>query len=117
MRLAHDQRHFTYIIKDPLSILRYPRQLGFVPDAALRRKIAIYFTNVFGLPYNIILPLLPETMPRWGKVRIAGGGDAIRCQIVQSMKRQERDSSYVRVRVSTFSRHISSLTSVLSTRS
>ena len=42
-------------------------------------------------------------MPLWGKVRIANGGDAIRCQVAQSSKRQERDSSYVRVSVSIYS--------------
>ncbi|KAF8334592.1 uncharacterized protein EI90DRAFT_3120994 [Cantharellus anzutake] len=42
-----------------------------VPDAPLRRN----FTNVYLKPFREIIRWLPEVMPRWGKSRIAGGGD------------------------------------------
>ncbi|KAF9515818.1 hypothetical protein BS47DRAFT_1391321 [Hydnum rufescens UP504] len=83
----------------PLSILRRPRQLVYNPDKTIHRKIGIYFTNVFNKPYTIIVPLLPEIMPRWGKVRIAGGGDSIRSSIAQRGLGRQRDASFVRYEV------------------
>jgi hypothetical protein len=70
-----------------------------VPDADLRRRISLYFVRLFNVQANVILRKLPNTMTRWGKVRITNGGDKIRasCAVSAAQARVCRDSSFVRV--------------------
>ena len=84
------------LFTDPLSILRLPRVLRFKPDAKLRRQIAVYLATVYLKPWNFILDEIPEEMEKWGKVRIADGGDCIRTSLTGSNQRG-RDQSFVRV--------------------
>lgn len=84
---------------DPHSILRYPRFAQYAPATSLRRKLAAYFATVIpGFSVAFFLSILPDTMVRWGKVRIANGGDLIRTRVAQCGNRRERDASLVRVR-------------------
>jgi hypothetical protein len=53
---------------DPHAVLNRPQYKSDTPDNKLRRKIATYFCDALGSPLSKILPLLPEVMPRWGKV-------------------------------------------------
>jgi hypothetical protein len=77
--------------------LRPPRILTFKPDAPLRLKIAGYFQSVLGKEKRSdIEKRLPQVMPSWGKVRIAGGGDHI--QAASALKKvPKRDCTWVRV--------------------
>jgi hypothetical protein len=64
-------------------------------------KIAGYFQSMMegqrhGQRRNDIENKLPQIMPTWGKVRIAGGGDRIQAASA-STKTPERDCSWVRV--------------------
>ncbi|KIJ34351.1 hypothetical protein M422DRAFT_182303 [Sphaerobolus stellatus SS14] len=79
----------------PASILRFPRNLAYHADLTLRRKIAVYLSTEMEIPYNLLLPLIPQYMERWAKVRIAGGGDCIWTREAGA-NRSGRDQSYVR---------------------
>jgi hypothetical protein len=88
---------------DPHSILRTPHNRTFQPDERIRSKIAGYFHLVMqgygcGKRRKDIQTKLPEIMPSWGKVRIAGGGDYIQAASA-SNKIPERDCSWVRVSI------------------
>ncbi|KAF8325831.1 uncharacterized protein EI90DRAFT_2021511 [Cantharellus anzutake] len=83
----------------PASILGAPRNKKHIPNNSIRRKIAIYFTNVYNKPYQHIMKLLPEVMPRWGKSRIVGGGDKVSTLWAQERRTKYRDSSFVRYEV------------------
>lgn len=66
----------------------------YVPDTALRKKVAGYFSSALGKTPNTVLRLLPEVMPSWGKVR----GDSIRSASAAGKGvHPERNSSCARV--------------------
>ena len=88
---------FAHTCIDPLSIMRVPYQKHHAPTQDILRKIISYFHSVTGVPKNRIKQSLPEIMPTWGKVRIANGGDSIRCASSTRSEELERNSSYVRV--------------------
>lgn len=83
----------------PNSILRSPRKVDFKPDNDLRRRLILYLAVVYGCDSREIKQILPAVMTRWGKVRIANGGDKIRanCAVSAAQAHIIRDSSYVRV--------------------
>lgn len=81
---------------DNLSFLGTPYTAMFQPDDMLRDKIAGYFASVLGCKRKEILPELPKTMPRHGKVRIGEHGDTIQC-IMRNTGHDHRDASHVRV--------------------
>ncbi len=87
----------------PASILWSPCEKNYIPDPSLRRKVAIYLTNVYLKPLSEILKWLPEVMPRWGKSRIAGGGDKVSTMWAQSQRKKYHDSSFVRVSLQSLS--------------
>lgn len=92
------------IYTDGLTILRNPCVNNFVPDPGLQRKVAEYIRTTLPTPRPTVAQvckLLPDIMPRWGKVRIAGGGDHIRAKVAQYETRVERDVSFVRVSLNT----------------
>ncbi|KAJ7457314.1 hypothetical protein FB451DRAFT_1142567 [Mycena latifolia] len=81
----------------PLTILRTPYRKAYTPDEALRKKVAGYFSSVLSKPATRFLPLLPQIMPSWGKVRIVDG-DSIRSHSAAGKGTSpERNSSYIRV--------------------
>jgi hypothetical protein len=88
------------LLTDPHTILRPPRSHSHAPDAAVRLKISKYFAEVYACRSRDIGAILPPTMTRWGKVRIANGGDKIRSSSAVSQVQfiTTRDSSFVRVR-------------------
>ena len=88
---------FAHTCIDPLSILRVPYRKHHAPTPDILRKLISYFHSVTGIPKNRIKQSLPEVMPTWGKVRIANGGDSIRCASSTRSEELERNSSYVRV--------------------
>lgn len=82
---------------DPHSILRPPCTKSYMLNAAMQSKISRYFSAVMnGQKPNKIHKELPKSVPSWGKVRIAGGGDRIRAAVGRNSDR-ERNMSYVRV--------------------
>jgi hypothetical protein len=84
-------------LSDPQSILRPPYKKSYVLDATLKSKIARYFSAVMnGRKSSKITNELPNNMPSWGKVRVAGGGDRIRIASGRNSS-WERNMSYVRV--------------------
>jgi hypothetical protein len=62
----------------PNTILQSPRNHVFRPDLELRRRICLYFVEVYRCELAYIRGKLPDTMTKWGKVRIANGGDKMR---------------------------------------
>jgi hypothetical protein len=79
--------------------MRSPRTHGHKPEPDVRHKLAQYFAAVYGCCWAQVEEIMPEIMTRWGKVRIAGGGDNI-CStsavgVLQALI--WRDSSFVRV--------------------
>lgn len=83
----------------PNTILRSPRNHVFRPDPELRRRICLYFVEVYRCELAYIRGKLPDTMTKWGKVRIANGGDKMRCKcaVSDAQAANIRDSSFVRV--------------------
>ncbi|TFK33524.1 hypothetical protein BDQ12DRAFT_766734, partial [Crucibulum laeve] len=63
----------------PHSIFGFPYHKSFKPDDIVQQKIAGYFLAVTGKAQKNIIHHLPDIMPTWGKVKIANGGDSIRC--------------------------------------
>lgn len=64
-------------------------------DQSVRRKIAAHLVTQFGYSISHILPLVPEIMESWSKVRIQEG-DYIRTK--SNIANQEgRDQSFIRV--------------------
>ncbi|KAJ6451862.1 hypothetical protein C8R47DRAFT_998294, partial [Mycena vitilis] len=82
---------------DPQAVLRAPCSKEYSPDQALRRKIASYFSAVLGKLVRDIVPQLPETMPRWGKVRIVDGDHICCAWIGQKFSEEGRDMTFIRV--------------------
>jgi hypothetical protein len=83
---------------DQHSILRPPYKKSYTLSDALKSKISRYFSAVMEQKSAKIRKQLPENLPSWGKVRIAGGGDRIRTAAGRNLDR-ERNMSYVRVRL------------------
>jgi hypothetical protein len=85
--------------KVPNTILRSPRKQNFQPDQDLQRRISLYFARIYDRNAAEIRNLIPLTMTRWGKVRIANGGDKIRarCAVSAAQSLSIRDSSFIRV--------------------
>ncbi|KAF8190942.1 hypothetical protein K438DRAFT_1591480, partial [Mycena galopus ATCC 62051] len=86
-------------VSDPQAVLIRPKYKVNVPDTELRRKIGIYFRDVLGHPLNQLLPLLPQNMPRWGRVRIIDG-DSIHTAL--TLRRRDcivRGNSYYEIEV------------------
>ncbi|KAB5587951.1 Transposase family Tnp2 protein [Ceratobasidium theobromae] len=80
-------------------ILRFPRLRGFLLKPNVRKRVAQFFcTNNTSQTYRAWLDFIPERCERWGKLRIADGGDSIRsaiaCNPLAAYGR--RDSSFVR---------------------
>ena len=81
---------------DQHSILRPPYKKSYALSDALKSKISRYFSAVTEQKPAKICKRLPENLPSWGKVRIAGGGDRI-CTAAGRNPDRERNMSYVRV--------------------
>ncbi|KAJ7202160.1 hypothetical protein GGX14DRAFT_544608 [Mycena pura] len=80
------------------SILGNPYQKLHKPCDELKMKIAQYLTNLVGagVTKRAVRAILPNTMPRWGKVRIIDG-DAIRAASVSELGADtSRDNTFVR---------------------
>jgi hypothetical protein len=85
---------------DPDVILRTPYKAGHKPDNITRKRVAGYISAAIGRARKNIEPLLPDIMPRWGKMRVVDG-DRIRsvCACGEEPDEQNhRDMSFVRVR-------------------
>lgn len=85
---------------DPETILRFPCLRGFYLTDHVRRRIAAYFhTNMPVQTFHAWLGFIPERCERWGKLRIADGGDCIRgAAVVDPLSPYgRRDASFVRV--------------------
>ncbi|KAJ7029534.1 hypothetical protein C8F04DRAFT_962737 [Mycena alexandri] len=84
--------------KHPEMILRAPYTRVNIPDALMRKRLAAYFAAVLKARCKDIQPLLPEVMPRWGKLRIVDG-DYIRSMLACGLdpeEDKEREMSFVR---------------------
>ncbi|KAJ7026055.1 hypothetical protein C8F04DRAFT_1298344, partial [Mycena alexandri] len=91
---------FVYA-KYPQAILRLPYKKKFQPPQEVRKKAAEYFAAVVGKRQKDILPLLPEIMPSYGKLRIVDG-DCIRSASASGDgSRPERDMSFIRYEIQT----------------
>jgi hypothetical protein len=81
----------------PNTILRAPRKDDYKPDRDTRRRISQYLALIYGCHTRDIQEILPAFVTRWGKVRIANGGDKIRagCAVSRTQAQSFRDSSFV----------------------
>ena len=87
----------TERLTDPNSILKPPSIQGFPLDNSLLKRIAGYIHVVIGQETSEIKRRLPLVMCQWGKVRIANGGDRIRCRCASLPQKNEQNMSFVRV--------------------
>ncbi|KAJ7240905.1 hypothetical protein C8J57DRAFT_1192923 [Mycena rebaudengoi] len=86
----------------PDSILRYPCMQNNIPDPLTIKRVSAYFSAFLEKPRKRILPLLPEVMPCWGKMRIVDG-DSIRSVSAcgdESTWDTQRNMSFVRYVIS-----------------
>lgn len=58
--------------------------------------MAVHLATELSIPWHFIIPLIPEKMESWGKVRVHKGGDFIRTHYIAS-NQMGRDQSFVRV--------------------
>ncbi|KDN35864.1 hypothetical protein RSAG8_11226, partial [Rhizoctonia solani AG-8 WAC10335] len=80
-------------------ILRFPRLREFALDKHVRQRLAAYSrTNEPGYSYAAWYKFLPKRCERWGKLRIADGGDCIRAAKAcnPTSVYGKRDSSFIR---------------------
>ncbi|KAL5634296.1 hypothetical protein ACGC1H_006190 [Rhizoctonia solani] len=80
-------------------ILRFPCVRELLLEKHIRQRMAAYFrTNEPGYSYAAWFKFLPKQCERWGKLRIADGGDCIRAAKTcnQTSVYGKRDSSFVR---------------------
>ncbi|CCO37743.1 hypothetical protein BN14_11902 [Rhizoctonia solani AG-1 IB] len=80
-------------------ILRFPCLREFQPNKHVRQRLAAYFhTNQPDYSYQEWYKFLPKRCERWGKLRIAEGGDCIRAAVAcnPTSVYGKRDSSFVR---------------------
>ena len=96
--LSYSMLHLTKA-SDQHSILWTPYQKSYILSNTLKSKISWYFSAVTGQKPATIRMWLPENLPSWGKVRIAGGGDQIHTAAGQNRLYRERNMSYVQVRL------------------
>ncbi|KAJ7841472.1 hypothetical protein B0H14DRAFT_2360117 [Mycena olivaceomarginata] len=67
-----------------------------MPDNDLREKVAVYFHDALIQPVKKILPLLPQIMPGWGKVRIRDGDSIRTASALVRGEKMVRVNSYIR---------------------
>ncbi|KAF7372933.1 hypothetical protein MSAN_00500000 [Mycena sanguinolenta] len=91
----HESAYENY----PYAVLIRPKSKDNVPDDELRKKIATYFRDLIGSPINKLLPLLPQNMPRWGKLRIIDGDSITTAFTLTRGEKGIRDKSYVRYEI------------------
>ena len=96
--LSYSMLHLTKA-SDQHSILQTPYQKSYILSDTLKSKILWYFSAVTGQKLATIHKRLPENLPSWGKVRIAGGGDQICTAAGRNRLYRERNMSYMRVRL------------------
>jgi hypothetical protein len=82
---------------DPDLCLRWPKQSHFRLEPTFKNKLAVFFSTMFNKPVAVIKGILPEEVTRWGKVRIAHGGDAIRGKRI--LPSDARDNSFIKVQL------------------
>jgi hypothetical protein len=82
---------------DPHAILMRPKYKMNMPDNDLREKVAVYFHDALVQPVKKILPLLPQIMPGWGKVRIRDGDSIRTASALVRGEKMVRGNSYIRV--------------------
>ncbi|KAF7340818.1 hypothetical protein MSAN_02111100 [Mycena sanguinolenta] len=80
----------------PQAILIPPYKREYKPDESLRTAIALHFAELLGKCPKDILPLMPETIPSFGKLRVRSG-DSIRSHSAcGDGSTAERNMSYIR---------------------
>jgi hypothetical protein len=97
---------FTHTCADESHILRFPRLREFLLEKHIRQRLAAYFhTNNPGHTYAAWYKFLPKRCERWGKLRIADGGDCIRAAKACNPTSiyGKRDSSFIQVSGSVYS--------------
>jgi len=62
------------------------------------QQIAVHLATVFKRRVRQMLPLVPEVMETWGKLRIKEGGDCIRTTGVR-VNKTGRDQSFIKVSI------------------
>ncbi|KDN42056.1 hypothetical protein RSAG8_07101, partial [Rhizoctonia solani AG-8 WAC10335] len=80
-------------------ILRFPRLREFLLNKHVRQRLAAYFrTNQPAHSFTEWYKFLPKRCERWGKLRIADGGDYIRAAVAcnPTSVYGKRDSSFIR---------------------
>ncbi|KAJ7721256.1 hypothetical protein DFH07DRAFT_760513 [Mycena maculata] len=85
----------------PQAILRLPYKKNYMPDEDTRKKAAQYFADILGQRQKDILPLLPEVMPSFGKLRIVDGDSIRTASACGDGSVAERDMSFIRYEIQT----------------
>ncbi|PVF91126.1 hypothetical protein CPB86DRAFT_720040 [Serendipita vermifera] len=86
---------------DDTTVLMSPRQDEFAWEEYHRKLVAAYFKQELGLTSTIptIMKEVPKKVTRWGKFRVFGESQIIRCKWAGDRLSQDqvRDASFVRV--------------------
>ncbi|KAJ7166233.1 hypothetical protein C8R46DRAFT_1219984 [Mycena filopes] len=85
----------------PEAILRLPYKKNFQPDDDLRAKAARYFADVLGEQRRNLIPLLPDIMPSYGKLRIVDGDSIRTASACGDGSNSERNMSFIRYEIQT----------------
>ncbi|KAF7340500.1 hypothetical protein MSAN_02121400 [Mycena sanguinolenta] len=85
----------------PLAVLIPPYKRHYTPESELRNCIADHFAALVGKRRKDILPLLPEIIPSFGKLRILDGDSIRTASAGGDGSTAERDMSFVRYEIQT----------------
>ncbi|KAJ7194303.1 hypothetical protein GGX14DRAFT_343184, partial [Mycena pura] len=85
----------------PQAYLRLPYKRDFIPDDNIRMQVASYFALLVGKTRKEILPLLPQMMPSYGKLRIKDGDSIRSASASGDGSTAERNMSFIRYEIQT----------------
>jgi hypothetical protein len=78
-------------------MLHPPYKRDHIPDDEIREKISVHFAEILGEKTDVILGLLPEKIPSFGKLRIVDGDSIRSASACGDGSTAERNMSLVRV--------------------
>ncbi|KAJ7206334.1 hypothetical protein GGX14DRAFT_367370 [Mycena pura] len=92
---------FLPLDSDPQANLRLPYKRDYIPDDNIRMQVASYFALLVGKTRKEILPLLPQMMPSYGKLRIKDGDSIRSVSASRDGSTAERNMSFIRYETQT----------------
>jgi hypothetical protein len=88
-------KHTYLCIDHSFELLSPKAELPIIED--IRRKTLAALATRYGCQWSNFREVLPKSLPQWGKVRKANGGDLMTARGAMHLNSGTRDNSFVRV--------------------